>query len=371
MHLFNIKQQVGQRLIVGFQGEVFSEAYQKLALEWNIGGYIFFRRNLKSIEGTLALLKSIQVFYQKNHLSPPWLSVDEEGGKVRRLPAPFTTIGAMENLGKKNDPSFAFELGALLGLELSSLGFNLNFSPVLDVNSNPLNPVIASRSISHDPQKIPALAKGLILGMKKYGVMACGKHFPGHGDTKEDSHQELAFCYHQQEELSSVELFPFQSLIADNQLELLMTAHVKYMSVDPHFPATLSEYWIRKYLRESLQYQGLIITDDLEMLGIEKLFSQQDIAKIGLSIGIDLFLVCHQLDKQKAILEAMVQEIEQGRYTIDQLNQRAHCLKQSKQKYQSLCPPAQTLDQINAILGNPQHLAIAKALELGAENKSV
>jgi beta-N-acetylhexosaminidase len=374
MNLKTLKHKIGQRLIVGFQGERFDESYQSLALEWNIGGYILFRRNLKTIDSCITLIQSIKDFHQNHQLTPPWISVDEEGGKVRRLPLPFTTIAPMENLGKKADPKLALSIGQVLGKELQVLGFNLNFSPVLDVNSNPDNPVIASRAISHDPLEIPALAIPLLDGLKEYGVMGCGKHFPGHGDTKEDSHHQFAFCYHQANELEKIELYPFAQLITASKLDLIMTAHVKYPAIDPDFPATLSEKWIKGYLRDKLNYQGLVITDDLEMLGIEKLFSQQEIARIGLKIGIDLFLVCHQLEKQKAILEAILQEVQQGRYTISDLDQRHTLILATKSKYQVNQDKRFSIAQINALLGNEKHLEIAKSMEvlkLGAQNQSV
>jgi beta-N-acetylhexosaminidase len=365
-----LKQKIGQKMIIGFMGTEVSDALKKISQEWAIGGYILFRRNLVDLKQSYDLiddLKAINRSRSQDHLGP-LIAVDEEGGKVCRVPLPFSRMPAMANVGlvyeQTQDFRIAHQVGQVLGTELKALGFNLNFAPVVDVNSNPLNPIIASRAFSDQSEIVGLLAEQLILGMQQEGVMPCVKHFPGHGDTLEDSHLGMATCHHSIEALERIELLPYQHLFQNHRVDLLMSAHVKYPAVDPNFPATLSKKWIKEILRGEMGYSGVVVSDDLEMQGIEALFDRNQVAELGLEADLDIFLVCQHLDKQVEILEAILRQIEMGKYSMDQLDQSLARINRLKQKYRINHQTSYTWAEVQAIVGNEKHQAVVAQLKI-------
>jgi beta-N-acetylhexosaminidase len=365
-----LKQKIGQKMIIGFMGTEVSSELQQISQEWAIGGYILFRRNLVDLKQSYDLiddLKAINRSISQDHLGP-FIAVDEEGGKVCRVPLPFSRMPAMANVGlvyeQSKEPMIAHKVGQVLGTELKALGFNLNFAPVVDVNSNPLNPIIASRAFSNQSDIVGILSEQLILGMQKEGVIPCVKHFPGHGDTLEDSHLSIATCRHSLEELEKIELLPYRHLFQNHRVDLLMSAHVKYPAIDPNFPATLSKKWIKEILRGEMAYTGVVVSDDLEMQGIESLFDRNQVAELGLQADLDIFLVCQHLDKQVEILEAILRQIEMGKVSMAELDQSLERINRLKQKYMINHQTSHTWAEVQAIVGNEKHQSVVAQLKI-------
>ena len=225
------------------------------------------------------------------------MSIDHEGGKVHRLKSPVTRFPAACCWGEK-----AKAVGRGMGQELASLGINLNFAPVLDIHSEESNPIIGDRAFAKTASDVSTSAKQFLKAMEAEGVMGCGKHFPGHGDTRTDSHLELPVLDWSIEELTERELVPFKDLI-EAGLKMLMTAHVLYPKLDPDNPATLSKKIITDFLREQLNYKGTVISDALEMKALKQEERVENIRK-ALNAGVD-FLLMAQSENSLPVLEAL------------------------------------------------------------------
>src|SRR3990167_5936112 len=255
--------------MVSLRGEEIAEEEKRLLKDYPFGGFILFSHNLKEPKQIHSLCRTV---WETSKQVPPFIAIDQEGGRVHRLPAPFTNFPAAAALGRTRNPDLAYRFARATARELAAVGINLNFAPVLDVHSNPDNPVIGDRSLSSDPGQVAALGWAIIEGLRDGGIIPCGKHFPGHGDTAKDSHLELPVVEKDLTALRAIELPPF-GRACRNQIESLMTAHVLYPSLDHNYPATLSETIIGGLLREELGYQGVVFSDDLEMNAISRHYS--------------------------------------------------------------------------------------------------
>ena len=305
--LQRLKQKIGQRLIVGFDGTTVPQELVRLDEEWGLGGYILFKRNLSHVDQIFDLNEGLMNLGQG---IPPFIGIDAEGGKVNRLPEGFTRFVSMSRVGREKSVSVAYEIGAIISRELSAAGFNLNFAPVLDIQSS--SSAIGDRAISNDPEVIATLAKALIQGFHDNNIIACGKHFPGH-HTNEDSHNVRPKSTRDRTHLLQNDLIPYQKLIHEGpRLDMVMTAHIIYTKLDKKRPATLSMEVIQDLLRSELGFRGVVCSDDLEMKAITNHHSMEEVATLGLEAGLDIFLVCHSLDAQVEILETLLKQAESG-----------------------------------------------------------
>jgi len=291
---------------VGFAGLDLPPGTRRL-VERGVTGVILFSRNFESAEQFAALLASI-----KREAGRPLLTcIDQEGGRVRRLRgAPFTEIPPMRALGRLDDEALAREVGRVLARELRAVNVDLDFAPVVDVDTNPDNPVIGDRSFSSDPEVVARLGAALIDGLQGEGVAACAKHFPGHGDTMQDSHVDLPRLPHPMERLETVELLPFRHVAPS--VASIMTAHVVFEAIDPDRPATLSRPVLHGILRERLGYEGVVISDDLEMKAVADHYGLEEAVVEGVLAGVDLFLVCHREEVQARAIEILVDAVRRG-----------------------------------------------------------
>jgi beta-N-acetylhexosaminidase len=295
------KQAAGQLLVAGFPAGPPPERLTALAARGELGGFILFRRNLGSVQEVVRLTGELAAGVPRD--LPPFIGVDQEGGRVARLGEPVLRLPPMRVLGERDDPALTEALSALLGRQLRALGVNLDFAPVLDVDSNPENPVIGDRSFGREPVRVIAQARAFARGLASAGVLACGKHFPGHGDTSEDSHLALPRVRHSLERLRAIELRPFAQLCTE--LPSLMTAHVVFDALDPGVPATLSSAIVTKLLREQLGFSGLVWSDDLEMKAIADRYGIGDAAVRAVEAGCDSVLVCADTDNVLAAHAAL------------------------------------------------------------------
>lgn len=290
--------------VAGYEGETLPD-YMHDYLQRGLAGVILFRRNLRfagdqlDVDALCAQTASVHRAGAAQHTQLPVVcSVDQEGGAVQRLKSPFTVFPPMRTLAASGDLHLLRRVGQQLGRELLAAGFNLNYAPVLDVDTNPDNPIIGNRSFSRNAHEVASYAGALLAGMQAEGVLGCGKHFPGHGDTDADSHLALPVLRHDLARLKAVELVPFAAL--SHQLPMVMTAHVLFEALDPDRPATVSPAILRPLLRDWCGFDGVIVSDDLEMAGIASVLDPGACVVQGLTAGCDLFLAC----RQRAVLDA-------------------------------------------------------------------
>lgn len=310
MTSLTLKQAVGQLFIVGFEGTRLPIPLTGALMKDEVGGVILFRRNITDAAQLLALTQSIRDLKLK---FSPWIAVDQEGGKVQRL---------AENVGLSKRPSAA-EIGRLsadetfayardLAKEVRHFGFNLNFAPVLDIHTNPDNPIIGDRAYATTPQAVIDHAIPMINGFLAEGLVPCGKHFPGHGDTDTDSHLDTPVVRHTLDRLRNVEFKPFEAAI-EAKIPMIMTAHIVMQGIGERFPSTLSPLVVTDLLRKSLGFEGVIVSDDLEMNAIIDNYSCLKAVLLGLRAGVDLFLICKSQYLWAPLCKQVVEEAKKDR----------------------------------------------------------
>lgn len=351
---------LGQLFLLGFPGLEVSAASQELLKKEKAGGAILFKRNVESLEQVVALNAALVELGDDER--PMLISVDQEGGRVARLRGICTDLPPMRRLGElsADDADLPYRVGAMMARELSALGFHLDFAPVLDVDTNPDNPVIGDRSFSRDPRLVAEAGVQLIRGMQQAGVAACAKHFPGHGDTAQDSHFELPRLDHEMERLEEVELLPFRAAI-EVGVASIMTAHVLFGPLDDQLPATLSHAVLTKLLRERLGYDGVVISDDLEMKAVADRWEIEELVRQGLLAGVDLFLVCHDADKQSRAIEAAHRLVESGEVPKELALRALSRVERLKRRFVG-APAPPRLAEARDIVRSAPHRSLAERL---------
>jgi beta-N-acetylhexosaminidase len=341
-----LEEKVGQLLLVHFNGEEANEEAKTLIQEVQVGGIIYYNwaNGLHSPQQVSCLSRGLQeLAKQKRYPIPLLIAVDQEGGRVTRLREGFTVSPDNGALGKSADPSLAEHSAFVRGQELRAVGINLNLAPVVDVNSNPNNPIIGSRSFGDSAEVVIAFARRALEGYRRAGVLTCLKHFPGHGDVEVDSHADLPVVNKSKEQLDIVELLPFAALAG--QADTIMTAHIIVPALDSLNCATLSKN-ILKILREETGFQGVIVSDSLVMEGLLKnCASVEDAAVKALEAGCDLLILggkqlvgAHQnleltvADVQR-IHHTIVEAVKSGRIAKDRVDQAVQRILTLKNRY--------------------------------------
>ncbi len=308
---------MGQLLWVGFAGPGLETSERRRFSEGRAGGAILFARNLVVESGQCDVDHLVSLNQELHGLGaqasePLLISIDQEGGTVQRVKAPATVWPPMLSLDgfpDKKAVEVAAAVGAALGKELFALGIDIDFAPVLDVHTNEKNPIIGARAFSTRPEQVAERAVAFAKAMEAEGVLTCGKHFPGHGDTDSDSHLSLPRLSHDRRRLDEVELLPFRAAIKAG-VPMIMTAHIVFAAIEEQVPATLSRKVLLDLLRAELGYRGLIISDDLDMKAIALHYGAGEAAVRAVEAGCDVLLLCKDPDSQDAAYEAMVRAAE-------------------------------------------------------------
>jgi beta-N-acetylhexosaminidase len=352
-----VRRRVGQALIGSFAGRAVPVELKALASEFDLGGVTLFARNVESPEQVLDLALTIEPLGRE---LPAWVAVDQEGGRVARLKAPFTVWPPMATLGRAPTPALADRFARALARELRAVGVSLDFAPVLDLHSNPANTVIGDRALAADADRVAELGSAIVRGLQDEGIAACGKHFPGHGDTVADSHFDLPVVEHPPDRLRAVEFVPFRAAIAAG-VACIMSAHVVVPALDEHTPGTLSPSILR-LLRDELGFTGLVVSDDLEMQAITRSRSTADAAVAALSAGCDAVLVCSgDVDGQAAVLEAIVKAVESGRLSLTRVDDAVARGRRQKTRFLGGDRPSlrTRLREWRAVVGCEEHQIVA------------
>ena len=325
-----IDEKIGQLLIFGYETVEDAEAVIR---DLKPGGVILFGRNIQSAQQTRSDISRLQAVAAESDGQPvPLLiSIDQEGGRVSRLPAESGVFESARELGFRDDPSITLAFGKRTAAALLDLGFNLDYAPVLDIDSNPLNPVIGDRSFGATAEGVTRHGLAMLDGLEAGGVIACVKHFPGHGDTHVDSHISLPVVSKSLAELEAFELLPFAAAI-DAGTSMVMVAHLLIASMDDR-PASLSPVLVDGLLRGQMGYQGVVITDDLTMGAIVEHYSLSEAAILAIEAGCDLLPVCHGTDKLRETHSALVDAWRSGRLTEARIERSVLRILQLKQKW--------------------------------------
>jgi len=359
-----LRELIGQQLIIGLSGPQLTTEEADFIIRHNIGGVILMKRNCQSPQQIHELTSRLQELRHKTaDQAPLFIGIDMEGGRVARLTAPFTIWPPIAALGRTNSTSAAFKLAQFMGNELRAVGVNLDFAPCIDVFSNPKNQVIGDRSPGSDPELVGRIGSALVRGYIKAEVIPCAKHFPGHGNTLLDSHEDLPTEHKTREELEACELIPFKKVFR-SRLDLVMTSHIRFEALDPQWPVTLSQKIISELLRGDLKYRNLIVTDDLDMKALTKNFDKKQIPVRALQAGANLLLYCNEPESHRMAVEAIEQALKDK--TLDaQIVSTNHrrILELKRSKLTNVTPLP--FEQVGRIVGHPDHARLAKAILAG------
>jgi beta-N-acetylhexosaminidase len=312
----SLRHQIGQLVTLGIPGLTVPPDVRSLAREFGLGGVILFARNVAEPEQVAELAFACRNLVAE---TPLWVAIDQEGGRVARLRAPLTVWPPAVAVGRSGDEALAARFSAALAREIRSLGITFDCAPVLDVLTHADNPAIGDRAISDDARVVATMGAAMIRAMQGEGVAACGKHFPGHGDTAVDSHHGLPLVEHSPERLRAVEYEPFRAAAAAG-VAGIMVGHLLVPALDETRPASLSRRIVTGELREALGFDGLIVTDDLYMKGCSARFPIPAATVEAVAAGHDMVLLCEpRIDDHAAALEALVRAVEDERLPFGQI----------------------------------------------------
>ena len=354
-----LEAKIGQLMICGFSGTQITPFIRRMIIEHNLGGVIHFARNVESVLQLASLNEELQALSRQSPSGwPLFIAVDQEGGTVARLTKGVAVAPSAMALGATKSEAITCQVCETSGAELRAAGINMNLAPVVDVNNNPKNPVIGVRSFGEDPADVARLGAAAIRGYQKH-VAAVAKHFPGHGDTAIDSHHDLPVISHDRSRLERVELVPFRAAIAQG-VTGIMTSHVSFPAIEqtPGIPATLSYQVLTRLLREELGFEGLILTDCMEMKAIQNTFGTVEAAVLTIEAGADLVLISQTEELQQKAFEALVAAVRSGRISEERIDQSLARVIKAKEWLNSLGEGPSSLDP--GRIGSPGHVDVMR-----------
>jgi beta-N-acetylhexosaminidase len=327
-----------------------------------LGTAVLFRNNVEGPAQVAGLVSTLRKAAPPG--APLAIAVDQEGGAVQRLRAPFTEWPDMMSVAAGDDPDRTFAVGQALGEELALVGIGWNFAPVLDVHTNPANPVIGRRAFGGDAGTVITHALAFWRGLRSAGVLGCGKHFPGHGDTDLDSHHALPVLSHDERRLREVELAPFAAAVQAG-IDALMVSHVLFPAFDPSRPASLSPVLVGRLLRRRLGWKGLLVSDDLGMKAVADRFPVEDLVVEGVRAGVDHFIIRGPFERQQAAWEVLVRTAETDAGFRAQIAESAGRVAAFKASLRVRMPASP--EQVAAAFPAQEHQALAGSFKRGLD----
>jgi beta-N-acetylhexosaminidase len=326
----SLEDKIGQMILAGVSGTSMDANANKLISQLHVGGIIFYKYNFETPTQVIQLVNQLKAGNSSS--LPLLLGVDQEGGRVTRLPGGLVNFPPNKQIGQINNPDFSYKVGTLLGRELKEFGLNLDFAPVLDINSNPNNPVIGDRSFGDNAEIVSKLGIQTMRGIQSQNVITTIKHFPGHGDTSVDSHLDLPIVNKSLKELKELELIPFERAINQGG-DVVMVAHILLPQLDKTNPGTMSKAVMTDLLRKQLGFTGVIITDDMTMGAITEHFDIGKAAVESVKAGSDIILVGHDYNNVVKIISSLKAAVQNGEISEQRLNESIERIIQLKRKY--------------------------------------
>lgn len=324
------RSRVARLLCVGFPGDAPDADLAGLVAD-GVRSVILFSRNAGPKSQVAETIAAVKRLSPDPAGDPIMVCVDQEGGGTVRFTEGFEPPPPMRDVGAAG-PDAAAVVGRGLAMDLLSVGIDLDLAPVMDVDSNPANPVIGPRSFGTEPGIVSACGAAMIDAMQSRGLAACAKHFPGHGDTDLDSHHDLPVLRHEMDRIREIELPPFAAAIRAD-VAAIMTTHVVFEAIDPGVPATMSRAAIEGLLRGELGYDGVVISDDLEMAAIAESTEVGEAAIRSVEAGVDLLLCCHRPERQRRVLDALADAVTEGRLTEARIDESIRRLDRLSSAY--------------------------------------
>lgn len=359
-----LEQKVGQLFVMSFFGETLNAPAAAFVTRYQPGAFVLLPSNLNHPEQITRLTNELQRTLQAQNAPPALIAVDQEGGLIAHLKEGFTTWPVPSLLTATQNPELAYQFGAALAQELRAVGINMNLAPVADLQTNDNNPIIGRRAFGSDPHMVAPIVHSVIRGMQDQGVLATTKHFPGHGATATDSHLELPVLTFSQNDLFARELIPFQAAIAADTAAI-MVAHIHYPLIDrDRQPASLSQNIIQSLLRDQLAYDGLVITDALDMDAIDTVYSPADAALNALLAGNDLILLgAHvSFENQALAIQAIIDAVRIGVIPESRIDQSVTRILRAKAAYDLLNWTPLDPETASQRIGQSEHVSLVPTM---------
>ena len=324
-----LDEKIGQMIITGFDGSEYNDDMDRLINEYKVGGVILFARNIEDSNQMIDLTRALQ---ENNNNLPLFISIDEEGGRVSRLPDDIEKFPAAFDIGLINNDQTAYENGKEIGYTLKRLGINLDYAPVLDIYSNENNTVIGDRAFSKEESIVSTMGIATMEGIEDADIIPVVKHFPGHGDTEVDSHYGLPIVYKTLEELRNFEFIPFVKAI-ESGCDVIMVSHIILNEVDSSNPASLSKIVISDLLRKDLEFDKVVITDDMSMGAITSIMSIEEACIKSIEAGCDILLLGNAYEEIEQVINSIKLKLYNGEISEEQINKSVKRILELKKKY--------------------------------------
>jgi beta-N-acetylhexosaminidase len=313
-----LEEKLGQMMLFGFEGVDVTGDTADFINKYRPGGIILYAKNIESKEQVASLARELQKLGANDKGIGMFICTDQEGGRVSRLPGAKKYPSARE-LARDSSVEHVADIAADMAMQLKEMGINMNLAPVLDIDSNPNNPVIGDRAFGNNPDIVWQYAEGFIDGTQKTGVIPVVKHYPGHGDTSVDSHTGLPVLDHSRERVMDFEMIPFKKAV-DKGVPAIMTAHIVFTRIDPEHPATMSKAMLGDILRQDFGYNGVVMTDDLDMAAIHQYYGVGNAAVSAINAGADILLVAQRKDSMIEVFDALKRAVDDGQITVDRID---------------------------------------------------
>lgn len=324
-----LDEKIGQMIITGFNGSEYNDDMDRLINEYKVGGVILFARNIEDSNQMIDLTRALQ---ENNNNLPLFISIDEEGGRVSRLPDDVEKFPSAFTIGLINDQQTAYENGKEIGYTLKRLGINLDYAPVLDIYSNENNTVIGDRAFSTEESIVSTMGIATMEGIEDSDIIPVVKHFPGHGDTEVDSHYGLPIVYKTLEELRNFEFIPFVKAI-ESGCDVIMVSHIILNEVDSSNPASLSKIVISDLLRKDMGFDKVVITDDMSMGAITSIMSIEEACIKSIEAGCDILLLGNAYEEIEQVINSIKLKLYNGEISEEQINKSVKRILELKKKY--------------------------------------
>lgn len=324
-----LDEKIGQMIITGFNGSEYNDDMDRIINEYKVGGVILFARNIEDSNQMIDLTRALQ---ENNNNLPLFISIDEEGGRVSRLPDDVEKFPSAFTIGLINNQQTAYENGKEIGYTLKRLGINLDYAPVLDIYSNENNTVIGDRAFSKEESIVSTMGIATMEGIEDADIIPVVKHFPGHGDTEVDSHYGLPIVYKTLEELRNFEFIPFVKAI-ESGCDVIMVSHIILNEVDSSNPASLSKIVISDLLRKDLEFDKVVITDDMSMGAITSIMSIEEACIKSIEAGCDILLLGNAYEEIEQVINSIKLKLYNGEISEEQINKSVKRILELKKKY--------------------------------------
>lgn len=352
-----LDEKIGQILMLGIDGYDLDDSSRKMIEDYHVGGFVLLGQNVKDTEQLLKLINSLKSANASKNKNPLFISVDEEGGRVDRMPSDIKKYPSCKVIGSLNNVSLSYNIGKSLADEIKAFGFNMDLAPVMDINNNPGNTVIGDRSFGSQPDVVSRLGVQTMLGVQSENIISVVKHFPGHGDTSVDSHKGLPVINYDLNRLNKFELIPFKAAIK-NKADAVMVGHILLPELDPLSPASFSKTVITDILRNQMGFDGVVITDDMTMGAIVNNYNIGESAVKSIKAGADIILVCNGMSNKLTVINAMRSAVLNGDISEKRLDESVYRILKLKQKYNLSDDTIESVDinkinsQISSVLNN-------------------